>query len=256
MLKNGSEEQVQDGLRYWRKLNGLTQKEVEAVLGLRALSIHDYEKGRLKLPMDVAIQLARLYQTDLNQLVNFEAEKKNLSVPFQLLGLQNNQMDHFSKLVFADPIMLGISGRVEQDFGENCFLKILDMIPKRNHEEFFVELLCYLNSLIAADKKILNKELSFCSEILKGFSFKVSGPQRKAIQDALEQQYFGQNLEVFKQRTVKHFFIWLLILAAVVDGKLDYREMDYIKKVASHIRLPVKNQKFIFDLVREWQKGG
>jgi len=55
-------------LKEMRHSRGLTQKEVETRLNLRKMAIFDYENGRIKLPIEIAVMLCNLYKCDLSTL--------------------------------------------------------------------------------------------------------------------------------------------------------------------------------------------
>jgi len=50
-----------DKLRAWRKFSGFTLQRVASALGTTHTTILRYERGEMKLPPEVVLELARLY---------------------------------------------------------------------------------------------------------------------------------------------------------------------------------------------------
>ena len=80
-----------------RKRSGYSQKQVEAILGLRNLQIFDYESMRLKLPVEVAVDMANLYGCSLEELLgvasagNEKPDTLNMVYPLINAGIMKQE---------------------------------------------------------------------------------------------------------------------------------------------------------------------
>ena len=119
MYSTLKENQLLESLVKRRKLRGLTQKQVETELGLRSLSLYDYEKGRLKLSVEMAVQLANLYHCRLEELLGLQLEEPESEafaaelLSLSKLGVVGEQQLHFTKSMFTDPVILAEMGAME-----------------------------------------------------------------------------------------------------------------------------------------------
>ena len=68
---------------YWRRVedlrvdHDLTQQQVADFLKINRTTYRRYEKGERDLPLELAIQLSKLYNTSLDYLVGL-SDKKNI----------------------------------------------------------------------------------------------------------------------------------------------------------------------------------
>lgn len=224
-----------------RKQAGLTQVEVESALGLRSLALRDYESGRLKLPVEVAIKLSKLYKISLNELLGVEApidevQKKSLSL-FSGLFIANR-----SHLVFLDPIIRAYLESNYDILSNRSLFQLLTIEETRSAKnEIALEFAKILCSLAGIDSKVTNEEIENVNFILKEINLESSF---KNIKKYLKQPYHIQSSSI-KSTHLKHFVIWCLFIFAQTDGKIVESEYIYIDEVAEQLKVNRTNYLFI-----------
>ena len=62
-------------IRHLREDSDLTQKDVAKYLGIDQSTYSDYENGKLNIPIDSFIKLARYYMTSIDYLVELTNER-------------------------------------------------------------------------------------------------------------------------------------------------------------------------------------
>lgn len=60
-----------------RKDSGLNQTQVSSLLNVAQTTYSDYEKGKVRMPIELLIQLAKYYDVDMNYICGV-SNKKNL----------------------------------------------------------------------------------------------------------------------------------------------------------------------------------
>lgn len=60
-----------------RKSHGLSQKELSSQIGITQSLLSHYEIGRLSVPVEVVIQIAKTLKTDSNKLLGLSKEKNS-----------------------------------------------------------------------------------------------------------------------------------------------------------------------------------
>lgn len=60
-----------------RKDFGLNQTQVASLLNIAQTTYSDYEKGKVRMPIELLIQLAKYYDVDMNYICGI-SNKKNL----------------------------------------------------------------------------------------------------------------------------------------------------------------------------------
>ena len=164
-----------------RKKAGLTQRQVEERMGVRKLTLYDYESGRLKPPYDILVQLANLYQSPLEELLGLKKEEKEekdkdkdkdnerrgetdfqpRAMPLIHLGVVGNNFQRACGLISKDPVVLSDIGLNEDDF----HLPLLDLVTKglteRQGRNYLIEFLKYINSLMGRDNKVSEVAVSY-----------------------------------------------------------------------------------------------
>ena len=63
-------------LRDLREDNDYTQKQIAEILKIHQTTYSDYEIGNLNIPVDVLIELAKLYNTSIDYIVGLTDEAK------------------------------------------------------------------------------------------------------------------------------------------------------------------------------------
>lgn len=70
---------IADNIRFLRRSKGMRQGDLAKILKKHSVSISDYEKGKSVPPIEVALQLCRIFEVDLNNLVMADLGKVGLS---------------------------------------------------------------------------------------------------------------------------------------------------------------------------------
>ncbi|MCK5883695.1 MAG: helix-turn-helix transcriptional regulator [Bacteriovoracaceae bacterium] len=229
---------IMNSIKSAREKSGMTQKEVESTLELRTLMIKDYETGRLKLPIDMAIRLADLYQVTIDELVNCKGQEKNL-VKLEVL-FDKNELD----MVLLDPIIRGhIETYSDKIFNSSIHDILVTDLNQTEQAEYKEIMLCYLYSLIGVDGKILSTELNFVNFIIT-----IMGDSKRvrALKKHIHSPYSMVDLsDILKKNLhLRHFIIWIMFFLAKSDRELCLEESEYIEKVAEELR--VLKSSFIF----------
>lgn len=232
-----------NSLKSSRENAGLTQKEVEELLGMRSLSMRDYETGRLKLPVTVAIKLASLYKVTIDELVGnvIEEEKQ-----------QSKVLTHFSSLfvgngfsiMFLDPVMRGLlEGHHDKYFDSSLFHLLTDDMSENKKKESIVKISKLLFSLASCDGKVSDSEIECVRYLLKEFDLKNKYKEISVIKEEL--YTFDELPKVFSKLEMRHFIIWMLFFFAKADGEITHQEIDYIEMCAENLLMNKANYLFI-----------
>lgn len=232
-------------LKVHRKKAGFTQKEVEKELGLRSLTIKDYETGRLKLPLDMANRLAHLYEVDVTNLLNLQNSFTNKKVS----SLSSLWEINFYQLIVFDPVIRADLEHNRELLSTSSLLDILIIdLSQSQRFEFVKTIATFINSLIGVDGKIDNSELSLRNSFLNKFD-QVS--LVKKLNKYLSEPYLPKNVPGSLQTaSLKHFVIWLLFFIASADKEIGYQEHEYIENVAEAIRVT----KINFEMIQSYFK--
>lgn len=227
---------VLHSLKINREKAGLTQKEVEDQLGMRNLMMRDYEVGRLKLPISVAIKLANLYKVSLDELVGKEKE----DVP----SIKSTALTNFCSLflgsgigmVFFDPVLKAfLEGNHKKIFESSLFEILTEDYSKRDKKKLVLDINKILFSLACSDGKINKMELSCIRYLLSQFDLK---NKYKEIPVTTTQLYFLKELPKYMSRIeIRHFVIWILFFFAFADKQACVQEMEYIEKWAEILKI-------------------
>ena len=236
--------QIGQNLKSARARAGFTQKDVEAKLGLRELSLKDYETERLKLPAAMALRLAELYRVSVDQLLGTE-EAKGVSAPqaasLARVGSLFSQPE--AQLLLLDPVIRAyLEGHQEKLMDHSVFELITLRFSDRQKKAFTGELLKTLVSLMGVDNKITREELSFIHGLIDSFGL---DEKAKAITKVANVRY-APELEVFHDRPeAKHFLLWLMFFTAQSDGKINYEETAYTEECAEILKVSRSSYLFI-----------
>lgn len=259
-LLDALEEQVQTNLVALRKAAGLSQKQVESQLGLRANTLYDLEKGRLRLTFVQAVTLCELYHADLHDLLK-GAETSALSpMPesdeashparpsvssLTALGVISGGIHPFAHAMAQDPVIVAEVG-VGQMGKKTLMELLLGELTSTQRRYFVLDLYRYINSVISSDGEIRETEVSLRDTLIEQSQVMLSESEKKSIARAFRKPYFGKSMTKSLPRDAyRHFLIWTLQLVAHCDGQPHYETQNYIRQVAEHIRLPVSAFRFI-----------
>lgn len=237
-----------------RKESGLTQTKVESMLGLRKLALRDYETGRLKLPVELAVKMANLYNVDLEKLLGLKKETtlaKQVK-PLLSVGLLNTSI--VRDCLLTDPVIR--SGIDEQNsLGKTIFELLSEPLSKKDKEVLVLELLSFMNSLIGSDGKISQVEIDFRNLILKSeFDESFSKKSQKTNKYFYELYLPKKIKNPLDRAELKHFIIWVLFFASSLDKKINFEENSYIEKVSECLEISKFNFNFIKGKIEDFCK--
>ncbi len=230
-------------LKQARTNAGLTQKEVEARLGLRDLMMKDYETGRIKLPLEMAARLAELYKLGLDDLVPTELITSKVVENSQLSQL-SYLFDHtFIRSMNQDAV---IRAHMEEVMDQVLDLSYFDLVTSfmtsREKSALAAEIVKTLGSLMGADKKISDSEMFFFRTLVSQLGI---DSQNRTISRALTVKYLPKPDTFMNRPVAKHFLLWLMFFLASSDGEIVEEELDYIKECAEVLKVNRSNYLLI-----------
>ncbi len=228
-------------LKKAREQAGMTQKEVEKTLGLRGLQMRDYEVGRLKIPIKIAIQLADLYNMSIDELVGHKVSHEVDWQQFKALSSFNSIFTgHSFSIMFLDPILRAFLEERKDLLFEQSFFDILtEHLSKKEKLHFVQELSQILFFLACSDGRIDNTELECIKSLLSEYSL---SSKIGSIKKELAKNWFQKEKSIyFKKIEIKHFITWLLFIFAISDGVVTFEEHEFIEKVAEKLKVNKSN---------------
>jgi transcriptional regulator with XRE-family HTH domain len=241
--------EIGQNLKIARVQAGFTQKEVEAKLGLRDLSMKDYETGRIKLPAEMAKTFADLFKVSVSVLLSGD-EKTSSSSQAKNLG-QLGQLFHRGDLgsLYLDPVIrAGIEEHSDKVLTHSIFDLLTSDFTEPQKLKVTTEILKTLGSLMAVDEKISEEELSFLKGLIDDMGLE---PQSKSITRSITTQHLP-HAEAFKHNSgIKHFLLWLMFLLSKSDGKITHHEVSFIEKCAEILKVNRTN----FLTIKNFFKG-
>jgi len=234
-------DQILNNLKLAREQAGLTQKQVEEKLGLRRLQIRDYETGRLKLPVPVAMTLANLYGVSMDRLVGFGSAAAPSWQKCRALSNFNSIFSgHSFSMMFLDPVLRGfLEEKKELLIRESFFEVLTDSFSQKQKKSFVEELGQILFLLACADGKIDNAEVECIQSLLQEFD--LSGKYNKFIKKNATAWLKENKLDIFSDVGIKHFVIWLCFLFSMADGEISHEEFIFIEQLAKKLKMNRKN---------------
>jgi len=232
-----------NSLKISREKAGLTQKEVECSLSMRALMMRDYEIGRLKLPVSVAIDLAKLYSISVDELVGNEQVMSNIYQSKVLVNFDSLFLGNSFNIMFLDPIIRAfLEDQYENHFEYSFFELLTKEFNEKKKKHLVKEISRFLLSLASSDGKITEDEIK-CIKLLL-FSFNMQS-EYKDLSESISNEYLPGSIPVEMSKVeMRHFVIWILFFFANADKKLCHKEMEYIEKCAESLK--VNRSNFIF----------
>lgn len=60
-----------------REDNDLTQTQIAKIINVAQTTYSDYEKGKVRIPIDILIELAKFYNVDMNYITGVSTVKKH-----------------------------------------------------------------------------------------------------------------------------------------------------------------------------------
>lgn len=229
---------IQKSIQTARKKAGLTQVVVEQHLGLRKLSLRDYESGRLKLPAHIALAMAKLYKTSVDQLLGNPVQETTSSHHKLALLTTLLKQTGFESLS-ADPILNAfVAGHHEGLLNQSLFELLTQDLEEDSKSIVGQELVRYLSSLAQADSKVSPEEVDFLTQLHKQYFLEETPSLNELLSNTYKPKSFPQEL---KRPELRHFFIWYLFYFAFIDGQLAQEEVIYIDWCAENLKITRSN---------------
>ncbi len=242
--------EIGQNLKHARTQAGFTQKEVEAKLGLRELSMKDYETGRIKLPAEMAKTFADLFNVSVSVLLTGDDKSQGNSGQARNLG-QLGLLFHRGDLgsLYLDPVIrAGIEEHSDKALTHSIFELLTIDFTEPQKIKLMTEILKTLGSLMAVDDKISEEELSFLKGLINDMGLE---PQGKSITRAITNQHLPQT-EAFRHSSgLKHFLLWMMFLLSKSDGKITHQEVSFIENCAEILKVNRTN----FMTIKNYFKG-
>lgn len=233
-----------DKLKQSRERAGLTQKEVESELRLRSLSMRDYEMGRLKLPVHVAIDLARLYQVTMDELLGVERKGSNPIKRKSLINFRSLFLGNGFGVMFLDPVLRAfLEDRQERYLDHSLFELMTESFSEKEKKELVNEIGRILFSLASTDGKISNDEVECIRVLLDAFG--LANKYREIVSESNSLYLSESSPRAMERIEIRHFTIWVLFFFAYSDHNVCYEEVEYIEKIAERLRVNKSNFLFI-----------
>ncbi len=263
MYEQLNDKEIGKILKDFRLKKGLTQKEVEARLGLRERTLFDYESSRIRVSLSVAIGLCNIYETTLESLLGLKKpnskksktqdnKPNNKYMPLFQTGIASKNYYIVHHKLISDPYIMTELGLNKVIKRNSPFDSLTKKITKANKRKMTVEILKYLSSLIGADGKITKEEMELKASIIDSLEFELTDNEVRAINKAGVSLYLSnKSKELFKTKAKKRFLIWVLFLAAYSDHELAPKELTYIKKVAKSLGLKNDDIGYIQENIQE-----
>lgn len=232
-----------NSLKVIRELAGFTQREVESSLGLRNLTMRDYESGRLKLPASMAVKLSKLYRVTLEELLGLQTKEDESIFYSSFRNLFSGRSFH--ALVLDPVISAYIESFKDELIDKPIFEIIVNELSQSQRREVVFEISKFLFSLARIDSKVYERELNCIRSILSDYSIENKYNEIIIYDDEL---YFPKSIpKVLERIELRHFVIWLLFYFALADREINFREVEYIQKCAEALKINKSNFLFIKD---------
>lgn len=235
-------------LKKSRREKRLRQIDVEEVLRLRPSAMKDYETGRLKLPMEMAIKLADLYEVSLDQLVGRErtfAQNSETLHNVKALFFGNGL-----SLMFLDPVLRAALQTQNDKRAEGSLFDFLtEGIPDKKINQIVKKITLFMISLAAYDGVIYEEEKTIVRFILGSFNLGHQIPKPKKDTSLFDEKILG---ELFDKIEICHFTVWILFFLAIADGNIVSQEILFIQEISKKLKIEDENfilikKKFIRD---------
>ena len=226
-----------------REKAGLTQKDVEKALGMRKLMMRDYEIGRLKLPVSVAVKLSEVYRVSLDELVGNRQYGGKIHQSKVLVNFKSLFLGNGFSMMFLDPIIRAFLEDHHGKYFDYSFFELLtDQCSEKQKKEVIVEINKLLFSVASTDGKISNEEIECIRYLLT--EFKIQNKYKEIIK--INAQYYPEEIPKSMERIeIRHFTIWILFFFAFADEEICHQEISYIEKCAEHLKINKSNFLFI-----------
>jgi len=228
-------------LKAAREQSGFTQKDVEKSLNMRSLMMRDYEVGRLKLPVSVAIDLAKLYEVTLDALVG-EVDSKAQKSSKALTNLSSLFLGRGFSEIFQDPVLKAyLEDFSSHEFDDSLFEILMESVSYKDKKSMVLVITKTLFALASCDGQISEAELEWIRYFLSKFDLKKKYQEISKV-TSLDDINLGHT---FKRIEMRHFMIWILFFFAKADGRICHKEINFINSFAQKILMNRSNFIFI-----------
>lgn len=223
---------------------GLTQKEVEAKLGLRDLTMKDYETERLKLPTEIAAKFADIYKISISELIGENTKPINVSQQKNLFGIESLFQQPKYATIYFDPVIRAyIENFKDQIFKDSLFKIMTSHLSEKQQIEFSIELFKLIASLMGADGKISAEEQTFLYFLMSEMNL---NDKTRSVSKAITHKHLpDENSVLWKNAPhLKHFIIWLMYFLAQSDEDIRQEESQFIEECSE--KLKVNRSNFLY----------
>lgn len=235
-----------ESLKASRERAGLTQKEVEDLLGMRSLMMRDYEIGRLKLPASVALQLAELYRVSVDDLLGSRFYRTKVQPSKMLSDFSSLFLGNGFGVMFLDPVIRAfMEGRGEELFEHSFFDLITHDLNEKHKKETVLDICRMLFSLASSDGKISDSEIE-CIRLLLG-AYNLTSKYKEISVISSTHYIPSARSKTLERIEMRHFVVWVLFFFAHADLSLSHQELTYIEECAEALKMNRSN----FVLIRK-----
>jgi transcriptional regulator with XRE-family HTH domain/uncharacterized tellurite resistance protein B-like protein len=233
-----------ENLKNIRSRAGLTQKDVESALGLRELSLKDYETERLKLPAGMALKLAQLYKVSVDELLGAEPVAPVVNEQSRSLSSVGSLFSRSEiSLLYMDPVIRAyLEGYRDQLLDHSPFELLTRQFTAAQRKKLAEELLRSLASLMGVDARITREEIDFLHELIQVFGL---GEKAKGIVKTASARHLPDPALFRDRAEAKHFLLWLMFFVAKSDGAINEDELKFIEKCAETLKVSRSNFLYI-----------
>lgn len=230
-------------LKLARSRAGFTQKEVESKLGLRSLSLKDYETERIKLPASLGITLAKLYGVTIDVLLGNKAPSAVNLQELKLAEIGQFFSPSEASLLYMDPVIRAyLEDYRDELLDRSTFDLLTSSLSVRQRLLVAAEILHVLASLMGVDEKITDQELHFLRRLIAHFGFDAKA---KSILKSAATKVLPSSGLVDQKVEIRHFILWLLFFIAKSDGEINNKELDFIELCAETMRINRSNFLYV-----------
>lgn len=235
---------LQYALKMARERADFTQKEVEQALELRSLMMRDYESGRIKLPIAMAMKLSKLYKVSLDELVGNKSQVQRIHQSKVLANFNTLFLGNGFGAIFLDPVIRAfLEDHQEKYFEHSLFDLLTNQFSDKQKKELVTEICRLLFSVASADRKISDEEIECIKYLLSEFKLKKTYRELSAT---LGVQHIPEGIPKPMERIeVRHFTIWILFFFAYATEQIGHEEIKYIEKCGERLKINKTNFLFI-----------
>ncbi len=226
---------IGENLRRARQNSGLTQKEVEAHLNLRSLSVRDFESERLKLPVDIAVKFAKLYHVSLDDLIQGKRLVEDLEQKEKLTHLEFFFHKGDVDFLFFDPVIRAQLEEYPDKVLDTPVFEILTIhFSEKQKNDVKTEILKTIGSLLGIDYETTDAEIDFFVRLCARLGL---SEKSHMMNKSLNEMYLPKISHFHQRPSIRHFLLWVLFFIARSDGIISNAELEYIQECSDALRI-------------------